>query len=104
MLKLIIATQGSMPKARADAALWMARCREPGPGTVAAGAMAAASARFRGAGRQFAAYRSGRTEFSSNASSGSASAEDVVAGCVSVGRVLAAAHTWRPDEVAGVGL
>jgi hypothetical protein len=65
---------------------------------------AAASAAFRAARRRFAAYRSGRTEFSSNASSGPASAQDVVAGCVTDGRVLAAAHAWWPDEVAGAGL
>jgi hypothetical protein len=40
----------------------------------------------------------------SNASSGPASAQDVVAGCVTDGRVLAAAHAWWPDEVAGAGL
>jgi chromosome segregation ATPase len=39
-----------------------------------------------------------------NASSGPASAQDVVAGCVTGGRVLAAAHAWWPDEVAGAGL
>jgi hypothetical protein len=40
----------------------------------------------------------------SNASSGPASAQDVVAGCVTDGRVLAAAHAWWPDEVAGASL
>lgn len=64
----------------------------------------AASAAFRAARRRFATYRSGRTEFPSNASSGPASAQDVVAGCVTDGRVLAAAHAWWPDEVAGASL
>jgi hypothetical protein len=65
---------------------------------------AAASAAFLAARRRFATYRSGRTEFSSNASSVPASAQDVVAGCVTDGRVLAAAHAWWPDEVAGASL
>src|SRR5580704_10388902 len=81
--------------------------REPGQVVGLAGGVtssqAAASAAFRAARRRFVAYRS-RTEFSSNASSGPASAQDVVAGCVTDGRVLAAAHAWRPDEVAGAGL
>ena len=82
--------------------------REPGQVVGLAGGVtssqAAASAAFRAARRRFAAYRSGCTEFSSNASSGPASAQDVVAGCVTDGRVLAAAHAWWPDEVAGAGL
>jgi chromosome segregation ATPase len=44
------------------------------------------------------------TPAGANASSGAASAQDVVAGCVTGGRVLAAAHAWWPDEVAGAGL
>ena len=82
--------------------------REPGQVVGLAGGVtssqAAASAAFRAARRRFATYRSGRTEFSSNASSGPASAQDVVAGCVTDGRVLAAAHAWWPDEVAGASL
>ena len=82
--------------------------REPGQAVGLAGGVTssqtAASAAFRGARRRFAAYLSGRTEFSSSVSSGPASAEDIVAGCVTDGRVLVAAHAWRPDEVAGAGL
>jgi hypothetical protein len=35
---------------------------------------------------------------------GDSLAQDVVAGCVTDGRVLAAAHAWWPDAVAGAGL